>query len=373
MNRILLIAFACLSVTSNLVAQTTAPDKILMVVSSYGKDSGAIRPGYEFDEFSQAYLIFKANGFEVDVASPKGGVAESDEFNKKKLYNKAVMQDAAAMNLLAHTKPTATINSSNYKAIYIVGGKGAMFDLPFDPSLQDLIVAFSAQPDKVIAAVCHGPAAFIHVKQKDGSSFLAGKQVTGFSNAEELKFGKKWAKEFPFFLEDKLKERGAVYQQSDMMLPQVSRAGNLITGQNPYSTTELAEEIVKALGKKPVQRTLYADEKSMVLVKKAMNNAFDWAKEELKKNTTTYDIELIAVYGYYRLMSENASRDGIIQSLQIIELAKPYMFHEQMSFEMAKGYMKLNNKARAKTLLMEIVEKKPEFKEAVLLLKEIEG
>ena len=36
--------------------------KILMVISSNGKDGGKSAPGYEFDEFSHAYYIFKANG-----------------------------------------------------------------------------------------------------------------------------------------------------------------------------------------------------------------------------------------------------------------------------------------------------------------------
>ena len=107
---------------------------MLMVVSSYGKDEGASRPGYEFDEFSQAYLIFKANGMEVDIASPKGGKVEADQFNTDKEYNKAIMADEAVLKLLDNTLPTAEIVTEKYDAIYIVGGKGAMFDLPFDPS-----------------------------------------------------------------------------------------------------------------------------------------------------------------------------------------------------------------------------------------------
>ena len=117
-----------------------ASKKILMVLSSYGKDMGAIRPGYEFDEFSQAYLIFKNNGLLIDVASPKGGKVESDKFNTSKLYNQLVMEDKEAMNLLDNTKSTASISASDYDAVYIVGGKGAMFDLPYDPSLQDIIL-----------------------------------------------------------------------------------------------------------------------------------------------------------------------------------------------------------------------------------------
>ena len=68
--------------------------KVLMVVSSYGKDMGEARPGYEFDEFSQAYLIFKNNNLSIDVASPKGGKVEADKYNKDKPYNKKLPREA---------------------------------------------------------------------------------------------------------------------------------------------------------------------------------------------------------------------------------------------------------------------------------------
>lgn len=91
--------------------------KILMVVSSYGKDEGTSRPGYEFDEFSQAYLIFKSNGLVVDVASPKGGKVEADKFNTEKSYNQQVMEDENVMALLAATKSTSSIDPAVYDAI----------------------------------------------------------------------------------------------------------------------------------------------------------------------------------------------------------------------------------------------------------------
>lgn len=59
-----------------LVFAQVTPHRIVMVVSSYGKDMGKVRPGFEMDEFSQAYLIFKANGLMVDVASPKGCISD---------------------------------------------------------------------------------------------------------------------------------------------------------------------------------------------------------------------------------------------------------------------------------------------------------
>lgn len=350
---------------------TPAAKKVLIVVSSYGKNEGKLRPGFEFDEYSQAYLIFKANGLEIDVASPKGGPAEADKFNRTKLYNKELLEDKVAMAKLQHTIPTVKVNPALYSAIYVVGGKGAMFDLPYDPSLQELISAVYKKPDGVISAVCHGPAAFVNVQLEDGSYLIANRKITGFCNEEEEKFGKTWKAEFPFLLEDKLKARGAQYERNAAMLPQLTRDGKLITGQNPFSTTVLAEELVRAVGIEPVSRTLYLDERSINLVDKYLKGSTSWAEGELKKNHGAYDLELIAVYGYYGLIKGDGSKEGITSALGIIELVKPWVSNENLEYEMARGYLKLENKEKAKSILQQVVAKTPSFKEAKTLLEEI--
>lgn len=352
-----------------LFAQNIQSNKILIVLSGYGKDLGKTRPGYEFDEYSQAYLIFKNNGFEIDVASPKGGVVDCGEFNKKKPYNKTILEDSQAMAILKNTKATATLKADDYAAIYVVGGKGAMFDLPFDPSLQDLISEMF-QKNKIISAVCHGSAAFVNVKLKDGKYLIEDKKVTGFCNDEEKMFGKKWQPEFPFLLEDKLKSRKAIYEKAEVMLPQISISGNLLTGQNPFSTVELAEEIVKSLGKKPVNRTPYQDELSMNLVKKAIAGEWDWAKAELAKNKANYDVELIGVYGYYRSINAENDRNITKLALKIIELATPHYYNANLQLEQAICYKKLDDKTTAKRLLEDLLKKEPNLEEAKKLLGE---
>jgi hypothetical protein len=52
-TRFLFVLFFALSQGVN----AADPQKILIVISRYGKDGGKTRPGYEFDKFSQAYLI----------------------------------------------------------------------------------------------------------------------------------------------------------------------------------------------------------------------------------------------------------------------------------------------------------------------------
>lgn len=363
--------FLFCTITGFSQSQRNVPQKILMVVSSYGKDQGNTRPAFEMDEFTQAYLIFKANGLDVVVASPKGGAVEPGEYNKKKPYNQAVINDSTIMQLLATTKSTASIKPEAFQGIYVVGGKGAMFDIPYDPALQDIILHLYKN-NKVVSAVCHGPAALANIKLNDSTFLLAGKAVSGFSNEEEKRFGKKWMKEFPFLLEDKLKERGAQYKLGDMMLPQVTVSGKLITGQNPYSTSGVAEAVVQAMGKQPVARSQYADEKSMNLVKQVLAEGFAGGKAELEKNKDKYDIELIAVYGYYQLIGADNDTAVVRSALRIIELATPYMFNENLQYEMAKGYIKLHNKETAKRLLNELLVKVPGHDKAKTLLKELE-
>lgn len=356
-----------------LLAQPGNPaKKILMVVSSYGKDQGVSRPGYEFDEFSQAYLIFRNNGLDIDIASPKGGKVEADQFNTEKSYNQKVMGDERIMTLLETTMATAAIDPTAYDAIYIVGGKGAMFDLPYDPSLQEIILNLYQREGTVIASVCHGPASFVNVK--DGEEYIIKDiELTSFCNTEEALFGKKWVSEFPFQLEDKLKARGAVFSQTDFMLSNIAVSGKFITGQNPFSTTRSAEAVVEAMGIEPVERSLYKDEKSVYLIQEVLAGTITTssAAKTLEKDLESYDIPLIAVYGYYKIMQANDDQQGLSEAVELIEMTAPHFFNENLQFVLAETYLTLNNSERAREILNDLVEKDLLKDQAETLLKEI--
>ncbi|MTI39706.1 type 1 glutamine amidotransferase domain-containing protein [Fulvivirga lutimaris] len=371
MKKIVLLAL--LIVPCILVAQPkNGAKKVLMVLSSYGKDLGKVRPGFEFDEFSQAYLIFKNNGLAIDVASPTGGKVEADEFNKDKAYNKALLSDQSAMDLLDNTIATADVDPSVYDAIYVVGGKGAMFDLPYDPSLQDIILNLYQREGTVISSVCHGPASFVNVK--DGENYIVKDiEITAFCNIEEELFGKKWVKEFPFKLEDKLVSRGAIFSQTDFMLSNVAVSGKFVTGQNPFSTTGSAEEVVKALGKEPVARTFYKDEKTVYLVQDMLDgkSTTSWVEQELKNNHETYDMPLMAVYGYYKVLAAKDNVTELAKGVEIIEATVPYFFNEDLQFMLAKTHILLDNKERAKELLEDLDSKNLLKEQVADLLKEI--
>jgi len=371
MKKIVLIIILFLPVV--IFSQTKdSQKKILMVLSSYGKDLGETRPGYEFDEFSQAYLIFKNNNLLIDIASPKGGKVNAGKFNNDKSYNKIILEDKEVLNLLDNTRTTANINPEDYDAIYIVGGKGAMFDLPYDPSLQDIILNLYKREGTVISSVCHGPASFVNVKN-NGEYIIKDVELTGFSNIEEDLFGEKWVKEFPFKLEDKLKSRGAIFKQTDFMLSKVTVSGKFVTGQNPFSTTKSAEEVVKSLGLIPVERTLYKDENSIYLLQHLLDNnkTAEWAEKELSKNKTDYNIQIIGAYGYYKILAANNNKNELTKGIELVELTTPHFFNENLQFLLAKTYVSLNNKGKAKQILNELISKNLMKEKAEKLLKEI--
>ncbi|NQX39047.1 DJ-1/PfpI family protein [Pedobacter steynii] len=365
MKKLLFILIICVPAMS--LAQTKT-NKIVMIVSSYGKDMGKTRPGFDMDEFSQAYQIFKANGLVVEVASPKGGKVEPGQFNKDKPYHKIVLQDSSAMKLLNQTKPTSILHAKDYDALYVVGGKGPMFDLVVDPSLQDFILDMDSR-QSIISTICHGTIALANIK-KDNKYLIENKLITGYSNEEEAMFGKTGS-EFPFLLEDRLILRGAKYKKDGAMLPNMLKDGNYITGQNPYSTTLVAEEIIKSLGKTPVNRTKYKDELSMELVKKAVLGDMTLAQAELKNNSLNYDLELIAVYGYYQAMFAKDDIEKIKKGTAIIELVIPYYFNEDLYIPLSEYYLKSGNKTKAIATLNEVLKKNPGSEKASNSLKKL--
>ncbi|MBL8299486.1 MAG: type 1 glutamine amidotransferase domain-containing protein [Rhodanobacteraceae bacterium] len=352
-------------------ASAGAADKVLIVVSAEGRDQGKTRPGFEMDEFAQAWAIFRDNGLTVDVASPRGGKAEADKYDAKAAYNARVVSDADAMAKLAATRATADIDPSGYAAVYVVGGKGAMFDLPADAALQRLLGSVYQQGG-VVAAVCHGPAALVDVRLPDGRHLVKGKALTGFSNEEEAVFGKRWAASFPFALEDAMRERGALWQEAPLMMPKLVVDGRLITGQNPYSTALVAEAIVAAMGRTPVAREPWRDERSLQLVQRLLGGDSAGAQSELAARRDDYDINLIGVLGYYQLKAATQP-PAVRDALAVMQLAAPHMTQPQLKLGMAEAHHRLGEAARARELVAAVLAETPDLEEALRLKKRLDG
>ena len=150
-----------------------------------------------------------------------------------------------ALDALTSTGRLADVVAEGFDAVFIPGGHGPTMDLVNDQHLHRLLAAFD-RDGKIIAAVCHGPAALLNVRNAAGEPLVKGRKVTGFTNIEERLV--MLHSVVPFLLEDALKQRGAHFESA--LLPffcHVVRDENLITGQNPASSTKIAEELLAAL------------------------------------------------------------------------------------------------------------------------------
>lgn len=363
---ILITLFSMMGMLGTELAFASAPDskRIVMVLSGYGQPEQQA-PGYEFDEFAKAYLIFQAHGISVDIASPQGGKVDADKYDPTKPYNQLVLNDTAIMAKLHNTHSTAQLKAIDYNGIFIVGGKGAMFDLPKDTALQQLIAAVYQQQG-VVAAVCHGPAALVNVTLADGSYLVANKAVNGFTSKEERLFGKKWLAKFDFMLQDKLIEHGGHFEHSPMMLSHVAVDNRLITGQNPASTVATAMALVTSLGITPQPMAPHKDDATLALVAEFLNGKVT-ATQLLAADAAQYQLELLGMYGYYYVNTANTTQERQY-ALTLMQAGQTAINNTALDMAIAQTQLKLNDKAAARATLQQILAAKPDFAAATALL-----
>ncbi len=321
---------------------------VVLVVSSAGRDSGRTHPGFEMDELSQAWHVFARNGWTVTIASPAGGAVVADRFDPKAGYNAALLADSAAVKQLAATRRTAAVPARTVDAVFVVGGKGAMFDLPVDTALARLAGAVHDRGG-VVAAVCHGPAGLLAARTRDGRPLLAGRAMTGFTNEEETVFGKKWRDRYPFLLEDEARRLGARWSEAPLMIPHVVVDDRVVTGQNPYGTADAAEAVIRAAGGTPVARTRWRDEASVheAVALLALDDAV--ARRRLAARRDSVQVELIGLLGYYQLHTAATDAD-VRRATTLMEFAAPYMPGPELSLGLAQGYRRLGRIDAARAL-----------------------
>ncbi|MBW3660219.1 MAG: type 1 glutamine amidotransferase domain-containing protein [Gemmatimonadetes bacterium] len=222
--------------------------RILVVVTSHDAVDEENPTGVWLEEFARPYDAFVAQGYTVEVASPRGGVVPIDPSSEP--------EDAgeweAARARLGDTLRLSDVVPEEFDALYLPGGHGTMFDFPDDPELQRIVRDLAGR-DRVIAAVCHGPAAFANIEDEDGRPLVEGVRLTAFTDAEERETGLQDA--MPFLLESRLRERGAEFVAEEPWSDHVEVDGAWITGQNPQSSGTVGVEIVHAIQERKAVET----------------------------------------------------------------------------------------------------------------------
>jgi putative intracellular protease/amidase len=229
--------------------------KILFVMTKAGHltlNDGTRHPtGFWAEEFAAPYRAVTEAGHEVVVATPGGTAPTVDPVSLTPDHNggaqgaeavAALLDDAA---VLRRPLALADVDPADFLAVFYPGGHGPMEDLSQDADSARLITA-TLDAGRPLALVCHGVAALLATELPDGTSPLSGYRVTGFTNAEEAQTGPgdklKWR------LQDRLTALGVDYTEREPWAPYVVSDRNLITGQNPGSSAELAAVLLKAIG-----------------------------------------------------------------------------------------------------------------------------
>lgn len=221
--------------------------KFLFVLTSHGRIGDTDRKtGFWLSEFTDPYYVFIDNGAQVTLASPSGGQPTVNPTSEAPNYqtdlSRRFASDSSARVQLANTVKLTDVRADDFDAVFFPGGHGPVWDLAEDKSVIALIEAMSAAR-KPIGAVCHGVAVFRYPKALSGAPLVSGRKVTGFSNTEEEKAGV--PKLMPFLVEDMLRSNGGLYARADDWASCVIVDGNLVTGQNPASSIEVAEQMLK--------------------------------------------------------------------------------------------------------------------------------
>ena len=223
---------------------------ILIVLTSHAKLGNTDRKtGFWLEELAAPYWILRDAGATLTLASPAGGRAPIDPASEapeaQTDSTRRFKADTAAMTALSNTLRLVDVEAAHFDAVFYAGGHGPLWDLVDNPASIRLIEQMAAA-DKPLALVCHAPAVLRFAKGPDGRSLVAGKEVTGFTNAEEAAAG--LTDVVPFLLQDVLQEAGARFSKQPPFEPHVVTDGSLVTGQNPASSAGAARRLLALLG-----------------------------------------------------------------------------------------------------------------------------
>ncbi len=304
--------------------------KVLIVVTSTDQMGASGKPtGYELSELARAYYVFVANGFDVDIASPAGGtppqVLDDEDMG---VYDYAFLNDPVAQEKLSSTIVMSAVEPGEYAGVFFVGGKGTLFDFPNDTDIQR-VVRELYESGNTIGAVCHGPSALVNVTLTDGRPLVADRRISGFTNTEELFLIPEARDVFPFLLQDKLEEKGARFEEGTMYLQNTVTDGQVVTGQNPWSTWSTAEAMVVAMGYTPKARSKTSEENAVEILGMYARHGYDRASDRLvilHRQNRQVNRELIAIHSILAAMQWDPKR--AVGLLRLLTRAKKLVSSE---------------------------------------------
>lgn len=187
-----------------------------------------------------------AAGFDVDVATIAGYPVKLELWAFPG-QDKAVLQTYEALKpKLKQPKKLAEVVAndlgpdSDYLAVFIPGGHGAVIGLPAAEAVAQTL-QWALANDKFIITLCHGPAALLSVSQGETESPFKGYSLCVFPDALDEGFNLEIGYlpgAMPWLVADLLRKRGLTVVNDDMT-GKVHHDRKLLTGDSPLASNNL--------------------------------------------------------------------------------------------------------------------------------------
>ncbi|SDR53817.1 Putative intracellular protease/amidase [Paraburkholderia fungorum] len=223
---------------------------ILIVLTSHDTlgDTGK-KTGLWLEEFLAPFYEFTDANIPVRLATPAGGIAPIDPLSIEMIEStdlyRRFANDASLVKLLQNTEQLEKIDAQEVDGVLYPGGHGPLFDLRTNPHSIRLIESLF-RTGKPVATICHAGCVLLDAKATSGAPLVNGKNLTAFSDSEEV--AAQLAEVVPYLVETELKKLGANYSRAPDWNEYIVRDGQLLSGQNPASSRGVAKALIEVLG-----------------------------------------------------------------------------------------------------------------------------
>ena len=242
-------------------AQVDLPGKRALIITTShsvlaapGETEGP-ETGVMASEFTHPYYSFLDAGMDVDMASIQGGQIPIDpqtlSYVIRSPEDERYLNDSVAQTKVRNSLAIADVDISQYDIVFISGGWGAAYDLAQSPVMASKVSeAYYGERSAVIGGVCHGVLGLVNAKDKDGSTLIAGRRMTGVTDKQVKELGIEIT---PLHPETELRKAGALFESQtafrDIFATYVvvDNEQRFVTGQNQNSGLETAHRMMQVI------------------------------------------------------------------------------------------------------------------------------
>ncbi|MEC7121242.1 MAG: glyoxalase III HchA [Pseudomonadota bacterium] len=194
-------------------------------------------------------------GFEFEIATLSGNPAKfelwampNEDEQVRYIYEKYLPQFRQPKALQAVIDQQLG-DDSDFAAVFIPGGHGALIGIPFSPAVKQVLV-WAHQQDKFVISLCHGPAGLLAagIDEDQNSYIYSGYKICAFPDAADKQTPDigYMPSQLPWFFGEKLAALGVEIVNQDIT-GQCIQDRKLITGDSPFAANEIGKLSARAL------------------------------------------------------------------------------------------------------------------------------